>query len=396
MKLNTNGWVKVNLTKICSFKNGFNFNNGDLRNGLKVIGVSDFHNNFHPDYQSLQELVADRFPSDDYLLRKNDIIFVRSNGNKDLVGRTLLINEVPFPMTFSAFCIRARLISTEVDPLFFTFYTKSNFFKESLNSLVQGTNISNISQGLLSKVELLLPPLEYQKQIAALLQSIETEIHLVKVQVRNLKDLWKRLIDDFVCEKPFLGNLLDYKTLQIVSYCDVTEKLMRKIDPLTYGIERIVAGENLESENFKIRTWQKIGDGYLGPAFHVLFRKGDILYGSRRTYLRKVSLADFDGVCANTTYVIRAKEEILLQDFLKHIMLSERFTQYSIGVSKGSTNPYINWKDLDDFTFQIPDLDTQKVIVDVLDGILTIVEQLKEQKLTLKNLKQKLLSDILG
>ena len=50
-----------------------------------------------------------------------------------------------------------------------------------------------------------------------------------------------------------------------------TEKLRRKIDPLTYGIEKIVAGENLESEDFKIRTWQKIGEGYLGPAFPSAF-----------------------------------------------------------------------------------------------------------------------------
>ncbi len=87
---------------------------------------------------------------------------------------------------------------------------------------------------------------------------------------------------------------------------------------------------------------------------------------------------------------------MLLQALLKHIMLSQRFTQYSIGVSKGSTNPYINWKDLDNFSFQIPDLETQKEMVKVLDGILEIREQLKQQKTTLKHLKQQLLNEILG
>lgn len=237
---------------------------------------------------------------------------------------------------------------------------------------------------------------EDQKQIASLFQSIETAIEQVDGQEKNLKVLWKRLLDEFVSDKPSFGNLLKGNKLKTYNYCDVTIKLMRKIDPLTFGIERIVAGENLESEDFKIRTWQKVGEGYLGPAFHVLFKAGDILYGSRRTYLRKVSHADFDGVCANTTYVIRANEELLLQDLLKHIMLSERFTRYSIGVSKGSTNPYINWKDLDNFSFQVPDLETQREIVNVLDSILEIVEQLKQQKATLKLLKHKLLNEILG
>jgi type I restriction enzyme S subunit len=241
-----------------------------------------------------------------------------------------------------------------------------------------------------------LPPLSEQKQIAALFQSIETAMELADGQEKNLKLLWKRLINEFVSDKPCFGNLLKGKKLKTYNYCDVAEKLMRKIDPLTNGVERIVAGENLESEDFKIRTWQKVGEGYLGPAFHVLFKAGDILYGSRRTYLRKVSHADFDGVCANTTYVIKANEELLLQDLLKHIMLSERFTQYSIGVSKGSTNPYINWKDLDNFSFQVPDIGTQREIANVLNGILQIVEQLKKQKTNLKNLKQKLLNEILG
>ena len=269
-------------------------------------------------------------------------------------------------------------------------------FYEYVNANSAGTMSVYLKWPQLSKYKFLLPPPSEQKQIAALFQSIETAMEQVDGQEKNLKTLWKRLIDEFVSDSPSFGNLLIGKKLKTYNYSDVTEKLMRRIDPLTYDIERIVAGENLESEDFKIRTWQKVGEGYLGPAFHVLFKAGDILYGSRRTYLRKVSYADFDGVCANTTYVIKANEELLLQDLLKHIMLSERFTQYSIGVSKGSTNPYINWKDLDNFSFQVPDVETQKKIANVLDEILEIVEELKQQRITLKNLKQKLLNEILG
>ena len=274
--------------------------------------------------------------------------------------------------------------------------SSEKFLEEGKHSLVGTTGRRRLMKQYVETFEIPLPPIVEQKQIASLFQSIETGMVQVDGQEKNLKALWKRLIDEFVSDKPSFGNLLKDKKLKTYNYCDVTEKLMRKIDPLSYDIERIVAGENIESEDFKIRTWQKIGEGYLGPAFHVLFKTGDILYGSRRTYLKKVAYADFDGVCANTTYVIRANEKFLLQDLLKHIMLSERFTQYSIGVSKGSTNPYINWKDLDNFSFQIPDLESQKEIANVLDGILAIVEELKQQKTTMKNLKQKLLNEILG
>lgn len=276
------------------------------------------------------------------------------------------------------------------------FYVSSDSFINYAISTSAGSLSPRTKWRSLSTYEIQIPPLAEQNRIASLFQSIENAIEQAEQQEKNLRRLCKSLIDGFVSDKPSFGNLLKRKQLEKVRFTEVANKLLRKIDPVAYGIERIVAGENLESEDFKIRTWGTVGIDFLGPAFHVLFKPGDILYGSRRTYLKKVALADFEGVCANTTYVIRADEKTLLQDLLKHIMLSEKFTQYSIGVSKGSTNPYINWKDLDNFTFEIPDLATQREMANVLDEIVAVIEQLKTQKQTLKNLKQKLLNEILG
>jgi type I restriction enzyme, S subunit len=78
--------------------------------------------------------------------------------------------------------------------------------------------------------------------------------------------------------------------------------------------------------------------------------------------------------------VICADENIILQDLLKFILLSEMFTQNSIGVSKGSTNPYINWKDFDDFQFKIPNIEIQKEIAGVLNEILSSIEKHKGQQ----------------
>ena len=328
------------------------------------------------------------FKDNDVLLAKMTPCY--ENGKSGLAKN--LLNGIGFGST-EFYVLRGTRLLPE---LVYHLIESTRFINNGKLMMVGTTGRKRLMKDFVINYEIPLPPLEEQKQIAALFQSIETAMEQVDGQERKLKALWKRLIDEFISDKPSFGNLLKGKKLKTYNYCDVSEKLMRKIDPLTYGIERIVAGENLESEDLKIRTWQKVGEGYLGPAFHVLFKAGDILYGSRRTYLRKVSHADFDGVCANTTYVIKANEELLLQDLLKHIMLSERFTQYSIGVSKGSTNPYINWKDLDNFSFQIPDIGTQREIANVLDGILQIVEHLKQQKTTLKNLKQKLLNEILG
>lgn len=321
---------------------------------------------------------------------KGDIIFGKRRAYQKKAG----IAEIDGICSAHSMVLRAK--EEKVIKQFFPYFIHSDVFMNKAIEISEGSLSPTIKWKTLEKQEFLLPPIDEQKNILAFFQTLETIIEQAEGQEKNLRALAKHLIDGLINDKPTFGNLLEGKELTKVKFADVAIKMNRRFDPSNADIERIIAGENLESEDFKIRSWGIIGRDFLGPAFHMLFQKGDILYGSRRTYLRKVALADFDGVCANTTFVIRAKEEILLQDLLKHIMLSEPFTQYSIGVSKGSTNPYINWKDLDNFTFQIPDIETQREIVSILDEILEIAEQTRKQKQTLKNLKFKLLNEILG
>lgn len=160
--------------------------------------------------------------------------------------------------------------------------------------------------------------------------------------------------------------LFDRSKWKRVRFGDVVRQLKEEVDPQSGEVERYVAGEHMETENVHIRNWGIVGDGYLGPAFIRRFRKGQVLYGSRRTYLKKVALAEWDGVTANTTFVLEAVEGKLLPELLPWLMLSERFTKHSIQESKGSTNPYINFPDIAKFEFTLPPLDQQRRIAEIL------------------------------
>ena len=92
------------------------------------------------------------------------------------------------------------------------------------------------------------------------------------------------------------------------AFGNVVQQVKDKVDPEESGLERYVAGEHMDTDDLRIRRWGEIGDDYLGPAFHMRFKPGHVLYGSRRTYLRKVALADFEGITANTTYVLESKD----------------------------------------------------------------------------------------
>lgn len=159
--------------------------------------------------------------------------------------------------------------------------------------------------------------------------------------------------------------LFDRSKWETVKFGDVVKCLKEQVDPESGEIERYVAGEHMDTADVHIRRWGTVGDGYLGPAFIRRFRKGQVLYGSRRTYLKKVSVADFDGVTANTTLVLQAREG-LLQELLPWIMLSDKFTEHSVRESKGSVNPYINWSDIAWFEFALPPRDQQRRIAELL------------------------------
>ena len=152
-----------------------------------------------------------------------------------------------------------------------------------------------------------------------------------------------------------------------VTLGEVAAASKARIDPKDGSVERYVAGEHMDTDDLKVHRWGDIGETDLGPAFHRRFRAGQVLYGSRRTYLRKVAVADFDGVCANTTFVVETRDDaVLLQRFLPFVMMSEPFHAFAIAESKGSVNPYVNWSDIERYEFDLPPLEDQKRIADLL------------------------------
>lgn len=137
---------------------------------------------------------------------------------------------------------------------------------------------------------------------------------------------------------------------RMVKFGDVVRQCKEKVDRDDNPFERYVEGGHMDSEDIHIRRWGEFGQDYVGPAFHRIFRKGQVLYGSRRTYLKKVAVAEFDGITANTTFVLETKDQsVFMQELLPFLMLTDRFTEHSIGESKGSTNPYINYPDIAKF-----------------------------------------------
>ncbi|MDI5979271.1 restriction endonuclease subunit S [Amycolatopsis magusensis] len=185
---------------------------------------------------------------------------------------------------------------------------------------------------------------------------------------------------------------LDKTVWERVTIGDVAVASKEKVDPASGEVDRYVAGEHMDTDDLKINRWGEVGDGYLGPAFHRRFRRGQILYGSRRTYLRKVAVAEFDGVTANTTFVVEVKDpSTMLQEFLPFVMSSEPFHAFAIQESKGSVNPYVNWSDIARYEFNLPPVDEQKRLADLHWAIEQHSTELKQRLSSTSSLLQQFL-----
>lgn len=179
-----------------------------------------------------------------------------------------------------------------------------------------------------------------------------------------------------------------------VKFGDVVRQCKENAAPETSGLARYIAGDHMDTDDLRLRRWGEIGSGYLGPAFHMRFKPGQVLYGSRRTYLRKVAIADFDGICANTTFVLEPKNYLeLLPEFLPFLMQAEAFNAFSVNNSKGSVNPYINFSDLARFEFPLPPPDEQRRILELLSEVESVLESLIEAKAAGERLYESALLD---
>ena len=103
------GWPTVALGELASFRNGLNYTDANNGVGLAVLGVADFQDRVVADLANLSQLSPSALSTSDALIAKGDILFVRSNGNRELIGRSLFVKSEPqIPTSHSGFTIRCR------------------------------------------------------------------------------------------------------------------------------------------------------------------------------------------------------------------------------------------------------------------------------------------------
>ena len=157
-----------------------------------------------------------------------------------------------------------------------------------------------------------------------------------------------------------LFNRMGWKRTPFGAFAD---SINERVEPSDAAEEIYVGLEHLDPQNLHIRRWGK-GSDVIGTKLR--FRKGDIIFGRRRAYQRKLAVAEFDGICSAHAMVVRAKPGMILPEFLPFLMMSDRFMNRAVEISVGSLSPTINWTTLKLEEFDLPPLGQQHRIAEIL------------------------------
>lgn len=163
-----------------------------------------------------------------------------------------------------------------------------------------------------------------------------------------------------------MSELASKPKLKTYRFDQMAEQINDRVDnPAESGVERYVGLEHLDADSLRIRRWGDITDV---ESTKLRFQPGDIIFGKRRVYQRKLAVADFEGICSAHAMVLRANPEVVLPEFLPFFMQSDYFMARALKISVGSLSPTINWKTLAAEEFDLPPIKEQRRMAVVLEA----------------------------
>lgn len=201
-----NDWEELDLGEVAEFRNGLNFTRTSKGEAIKIVGVKDFQREFYVPSDTLETVTVNGKLRDIDCLKDGDILAVRSNGNKALIGRCLLARGITDTTSHSGFTIRIRLASKDILPEFLTYFMKSSTCHKMLVASGGGANISNLNQKALSSLAVRFPPIFEQKKIISEFEELEARSRdLTSKYQQKLDALYE--LKQSILAKAFRGEL---------------------------------------------------------------------------------------------------------------------------------------------------------------------------------------------
>ena len=389
-------WIEVSLGELGESKNGLNFSRDDEGYSIRVLGVGDFKDKtVMRSFEKLAKVSLVTDPTSDCLLQNGDIVFVRSNGSKELVGRNLLVYPNDAKVSYSGFCIRYRMRDTKLTiPEYLNFILDSGVLKKKLRKENQGSNINNLNQDILSELIVALPVDRNEQN--GILQVLKLQDKVIELKEKRLaekqrqkKYLMQQLLTGKKRLKGFNGEWRKEKLGKFFAERSETECEHLELLDIT-GMQGVIPRSHLSLKDNSSEDRSK----------YLRICVGDIGYNTMRMWQGVSAYSNYDGIVSPAYTILKSKGGINAKYFAYLFKLPEvvfLFYRYSQGLVDDTRNlKYENFKKI---SVAYPeDIEEQNAIASVLEVADKEIElhrqDLEQEKQKKKALMQLLLTGI--
>ena len=373
--------------EIADLRNGVNYVVADQGAMVKVVGVGDFRNRTEmSSFDGLSEIRLRSSLSRDDELRDGDLLFVRSNGNKRLIGRCMVIRNPPAGVTFSGFTIRARLDKSEVLPEYIALVFQGGALNRQMVLAGGGNgNISNLNQALLAGMPVGLPSLEVQKALAVCVSTWDTATQKTE-QLIALTSARK----EWLLAKAILARGSEVKLSKFL--LPVLRTIPKPLTPYwALGIRSHGKG-----------TFQRyIEDPSTVDMAEVYqVKRDDLIVNITFAWegaIAFVQPADEHCLVSHRFPTYQIAEDVAYSGFVKYAVNHKSFFTKLALISPGGAgrNRVLNKRDFLKLSIRLPPLEDQRKYAAVLDTAEREIALLREQLAALRNQKRGLMQKLL-
>ncbi|MGR5249904.1 restriction endonuclease subunit S [Vibrio aestuarianus] len=164
---------------------------------------------------------------------------------------------------------------------------------------------------------------------------------------------------------------------QMVKFGDIAKHVSKRVDPKKTELEVYVGLEHLDPDSLRIKR-HGVPSDVAGQK--LLVKKGQIIFGKRRAYQRKVAVAGWDCICSAHAMVLEANPDKVLPELLPFFMQSDVFMNRAVAISEGSLSPTIKWKVLSEQKFPVPSIEQQSKLLKVLSGAEMVMDAIEQSR----------------
>jgi len=313
------------------------------------------------------------------LLRGGELIM-------SLVGNPGAVAIVPSSLADANLARQVALVALkpDVDPRYVMYWFMSPLGRQRLAAVTKGSVQQVINLADLKRQEVLLPSIDAQRRIAAILGAYDDLIEINRRRVAILEEMVRGLFEEWFVRFRFPGHetvpmaetsegLLP-AGWRMVNFRDLADEIRETVAPGLVPADTPYVGlEHIPRRSTSLHDYGYAGDV---TSLKASFKHGDILFGKIRPYFHKVARAPFDGVCSTDAIVWRPRPANV--GLATAIASSDAFVACAVQTSNGTKMPRANARVLANYRCALAPVEVcqlfEKLAVPALDQAAKIIE----------------------